>query len=149
MLRSAQQLALEEAAFHPVPHDKAAIRDLVASAERKRLDALLPQVSYDTRVEANYDACLDLALAVLEADGWRPRSVPGHHQHTLEAACHAIGAREALYHRLDAVRAVRNEKYTGIPRSEHDLRESLSVLEEFSAAAEAWLAERHGEVLRP
>jgi hypothetical protein len=48
-----------------------------------------------TRVEANYDACFNLALAVLNAEGWKARAVPGHHEFTLEAACSAVGGSRA------------------------------------------------------
>lgn len=149
MLRSARQLSLDEQAFQPCPQDRATIAALLAAAARKREDALREANSLDTRVEANYDACFNIALAVLNAHGWKARPLPAHHRYTLEAACEAIGAGEALFDRVDAIRDVRNQKYTGISRSRKDYEFSLRVLDEFAHAAGAWFGARHAGLLKP
>jgi hypothetical protein len=148
MLRSARQLSLDEQAFHSCPQDRSTIAALLAAATRKRADALLEANSLDTRVEANYDACFNIALAVLNAHGWKARPVPSHHRYTLEAACEAIGASEALFDRVDAIRDVRNLKYTGISRTRKDYEFSLKVLDEFAQAAGAWFSLHHGGLLK-
>jgi hypothetical protein len=70
-----------------------------------------------------------VALAVLNAQGWRSRSVDGHHAYVLEAACAAAGASVATFDRLDAIRQVRNQKYAGIERTESDFRDAKAALE--------------------
>ena len=148
MLRSAHQLSLGEQAFKPCPRDRATVAALLAAASRKREDALLEANSLDTRVEASYDACFNIAPAVLNAHGWKARPVPAHHRYTLEAACQAIGASEGLFDRVDAIRDVRNQKYTGVSRSRKDYEFSLKVLDEFAQAAGQWLARHHGGLLK-
>jgi len=148
MLRSARQLALDEQAFHACPQDRTTVNALLAAASRKRDDALRQANSLDTRVEASYDACFNIALAVLNAHGWKARPVPAHHRHTLEAACEAIGAGEGLFDRVDAIRDVRNQKYTGISRSRKDYEFSLQVLDEFAQSAGQWLARHHETLLK-
>lgn len=107
MLRTAQQLQTEAKAFAVCPQDKKAVRSWIESAQDKTLDAQNVSVSLGTRFEAAYDATFFLALAVLNAAGWKHRSVDGHHGFVLEAACAAIGASEATFDRLDAIRDVR------------------------------------------
>jgi len=121
---------------------------LLAAASRKRDDALLEANSMDTRVEATYDACFNIALAVLNAHGWKARPVPAHHRFTLEAACEALGAGERLFDRVDAIRDVRDQKYTGISRSRKDCEFSLKVLDEFAQAASAWFGMNHAALLK-
>lgn len=148
MLRSARQLSTDERAFHPCPRDKATVRAYIEAAERKMHDALIEANSFDTRVEANYDACFNLALAVLNAEGWRARAVQGHHEFILEAACSAMGASDALFSRVDATRQVRNRKYTGISRTQQDFEYSQKVLQEFATLAAAWMQAAHGDMLK-
>ena len=88
-----------------------------------------------TRFEAAYDAAFFVALAVLNAEGWKSRSVEGHHGFVLEAACAAAGTSVATFDRLDAIRDVRNQKYVGIERKEADLRDAKAVFDDFSNIA--------------
>jgi hypothetical protein len=149
MLRSAHELSRDEKAFQPCSQDKGTVRGLLEAAQRKTQDALLAANSLDTRVEANYDACFNIALAVLNAQGWKGKSVSGHHRFALEAACSAIGTSEGLYDRVDAIRDVRNLKYTGASRTQRDLDFSMTVLEEFSTLAVVWLQKTHPALLQP
>jgi hypothetical protein len=85
MLRTAKQLQTEASAFAPCPRDKTAIRAWIAGAQAKAKDADNQTVSLGTRFEAAYDAAFFVALAVLNAEGWKSRSVEGHHGYVLEA----------------------------------------------------------------
>lgn len=106
-------------------------------------------VSLGTRFEAAYDATFFLALAVLNAAGWKHRPVERHHSFVLEAACAAIGVRETAFDRLDAVRDVRNQKYAGIERTEGDLLDAQAAFEAFSSSAVGWLSVHHPILLKP
>jgi hypothetical protein len=130
MLRSANQLRTEESAFRPCAQDKGAIRRWVTAAQEKSLDADNVSVSIGTRFEAAYDAAFNIALAVINANGWRLRSVQGHHAFALEAACEAIGAGLTTFDKLDAIRELRNQKYDGVART---------AFQTFSDVAVAWL----------
>jgi hypothetical protein len=131
-----------------VPQDKLTVQALIASAVRKKSDAELTANSWDTRVEANYDACLNLALAVVNALGFKAKSAVGHHESTLEAACSAIGAGEALFDRVDAIRVIRNLKYTGMERTGGDYTQSKQACEEFTHLVVGWLQNKHAALLK-
>ena len=148
MLRSAKQLQVEASAFATCPKDKAAVRAWIGAAQEKAKDADNPTVSLGTRFEAAYDAVSFNALAVLNAEGWKSRSVEGHHGMVLEAACSAVGARTTTFDRLDAMRDVRNQKYAGIERTESDLRDAKTAFNEFSEIAVGWLQINHGALLK-
>jgi hypothetical protein len=138
MLRSARQLQIENRAFVACPLDLGTIRRLLEASERKKADALREANSADTRVEAFYDACFNIALAVLNASRWKAVSIEGHHAFTLEAACEAIGATEATFDRADAVRELRNQKYAGVERSNKDVQVARAMFEEIQGLAEHW-----------
>ena len=147
MLRSASRLSVDEKAFVPCPVDRVAIRNWLLAAQRKTQDGLIEQNSFDTRMEANYDACFNLALVVVNAQGWKPKSSEGHHMYTLEAACHAIDASTAVFDRVDAIRELRNLKYGGVARSQRDVDVSARVLEEFSTLVLEWMKAHHPAML--
>lgn len=134
--------------FRPVAIDKTLIRGLIEAAQWKASDVEIEAVSLDTRVEAAYDAVFDCCLAVINAAGYRVSSAPGHHEQGLEAACALIGAGTRLFDNLDALRDVRNQKYTGARRTEADLQVAKAALAEFSEMAINWLQRNHGELLR-
>jgi hypothetical protein len=148
MLRTAKQLQAEASAFAPCPQDKTAVRSWIGAAQAKTKDANNATVSLGTRFEAAYDAAFFVALAVLNAQGWKSRSVEGHHAYVLEAACAAAGASVATFDRLDAIREVRNQKYAGIERTEPDLRDAKAALDDFSNIAVQWLQVSHAALLK-
>ena len=134
--------------FRSAAADKRIIRSLLQAAQRKAKDAQLEAVSLDTRVEAAYDAVFDCCLAVLNAARYRTNAVTGHHQEALEAACALVGTGDGLFEKLDALRDVRNLKYTGAPRTQADLTEAKAAMERFSELVVAWLKKKHADVLR-
>ena len=149
MLRTTKQLQSEASAFVPCPQDKRAVRAWIEAAQEKAGDADNETVSIGTRFEAAYDAAFFVALAALNAAGWKHRPVDGHHAFVLEASCAAVGASVATFDRLDAVREVRNQKYAGIERTQADLRDAQATFEEFSKIAIHWLQAHHGKLLQP
>jgi hypothetical protein len=134
--------------FRPAPADKRVIRSLIQAAQLKAKDVGVQAVSLDTRVEAAYDAVFNCCLAVLNAERYRTGAAPGHHAEALEAACALVGTGDGLFEKLDALRDVRNLKYTGAPRSVADLTEAKAVMERFSEMVVAWLKRKHRDMLR-
>ena len=149
MLRTAQQLQTEASAFALCPQDKRAVRSWIEAAQDKARDAGNATVSLGTRFEAAYDATFFVALAILNAAGWKHRPGDGHHAFVLEAACASVGATVASFDRLDAIREVRNQKYAGIERTAADLQDAKAAFEEFSEIAVDWLKTKHGRLLQP
>lgn len=148
MLRTAKQLQTEASAFAPCPQDKRAVRSWIEAARDKAGDADNATVSLGTRFEAAYDAAFFVALAVLNAAGWKHRPGDGHHVFVLEAACTAAGATVATFDRPDAIREVRNQKYAGIERTAADLQDAKAAFVEFSDIAVDWLKANHGKLLQ-
>lgn len=149
MLRAPEDFVKEGSkVFRAAPTDKHFIRGLIEAAQWKTKDVEIEAVSLDTRVEAAYDAVFDCSLAVLNATGFRVTSAPGHHEQALEAACALVGTSEGLCDRLDALREVRNQKYTGARRSERDLAVAREAMNQFIDLAVSWLREKHAQLLR-
>jgi hypothetical protein len=140
-------LQTQASAFVPCPRDKTAIRAWIEAANDKAADSGNSSVSVGTRFEAAYDATFFVALAVLNASGWKHRAIEGHHAFVLEAACEAVGAGIALADRLDSVREVRNQKYAGMGRTPADLTDAKAAFEAFSALAIDWLQTHHAALL--
>jgi len=134
--------------FRSAAADKRIILALLRAAQTKAKDAEIEAISLDTRVEAAYDAVFDCCLAVLIAERYRTNAVSGHHQEALEAACALVGTGDGLFEKLDALRDVRNLKYTGAPRTQADLTEARAAMERFSELVVAWLKHRHADLLR-
>jgi hypothetical protein len=148
MLRSPDAFLREGSkVFRAVATDKSLVRSLIEAAQWKANDVEIEAVSLDTRVEAAYDAVFDCCLAVINAAGFRVSSAPGHHEQALEAACALIGASERLFDNLDALRDVRNQKYTGARRADADLEVAKRVLSELSELAIGWLQQHHKHLL--
>lgn len=124
------------------------MRAWIEAAQAKALDAGNKTVSVGTRFEAAYDAAFFVALAVLNAQGWKSRSVEGHHGFVLEAACQAVGTGDATFDRLDAVRDIRNQKYAGIARTLDDVRDARAAFTAFSQIAVDWLQTHHAALLK-
>lgn len=148
MLQSARELSLSKGAFVSCAQDKVTIKKWIEAADRKVKDGARSANSFDTRMEAYYDAAFNLALVVVNAQGWKTKSGVGHHEHTLEAACSAVGASEGLHARLDAIRLLRNLKYTGAARTQQDVDVARKAHEEFSAFVIDWLQKKHAGLLQ-
>ncbi len=85
---------------------------------------------------------------MLNAERYRTGAAPGHHEQALEAACALVGTGDGLFEKLDALRDVRNLKYTGASRTSADLTEAKATMERFTEMAVAWLKRKHRDVLR-
>ena len=126
--------------FAAVPRDKVMAQKFLAAAERKAADAKIEALSYDSRVEATYDALYHLASSVLACLGYRSSCTDSHHLMVLEAVCAEIQAPRELFTRVDALRKIRNMKYNGATRCLNDYKVAAAILKDFSSLVERWLA---------
>jgi hypothetical protein len=133
--------------FRPAPTDKRAIRAWLVAAQAKAADSAVEAVSLDTRVEAAYDAVFNCCLAVINAKGYRLGAAPGHHEEGLEAACAIVAVGEAAFGEIDALRELRNHKYTGTPRTVQDLADATRVMDRFTETVVAWFRRAHPQLL--
>ncbi len=122
----------------PVSRD---VQGYVTMAGGKVADAGRKDNSASTRLNAAYDAVLNLSLAVLASRGWRCTSAHGHHAQALEAACAYAGLGQSVFDNMDAVREVRNGQYGGIPPGEGDVKMAVASMERICPALLALLAD--------
>ena len=87
----------------------AEIRRLLAAAQRNINDAGAETVSDETRFDAAYKAIMQLALAAMMANGYRPStSEPGHHQTLLQSLALTVALPNEQWVVIDALRRKRN-----------------------------------------
>jgi len=95
--------------------DAGEIGRLLAAAERSLADARVAAVSAETRFDAAYRALIQIGLATLMVQGYRPdTNRPGHHVTIIQALPITLGVEERQVAVLDALRRKRNlVDYTG------------------------------------
>ena len=133
------------------PHkaEPAAIKRLLAAAERNLADARVDDISDETRFDAAYKAIMQCGLVGLHANGYRPAtSTPGHHQTIIQTLSQTLGVAREDWIVLDALRRKRNvADYSG------DLVEPEAVAECIARAAavleqtRAWLEKHRPDLL--
>ena len=129
--------------------DSAAIKRLLAAAERNIADSRVEAISNETRFDAAYKAIMQLANAALQANGLRTlTSKPGHHMTLIQALNQTIGLDRQTVIVLDALRKQRNvADYSGdaVPASaaEECRRQAVNLLE----TVRFWLQDNKPELL--
>lgn len=120
--------------------NKAELDKLRSIVVRSLNDVSAPGLSADARFIMAYDAARTLALIIVRASGYRPRSVGGHYNTflALEAADSAYAA-VSIY--FDSCRTKRNDcEYDfagGITDTEAD--SLLKTVRQFAIDAESWI----------
>ena len=127
-----------------VPPAKAELDNLRSIVRRSLKDVVAPGLSADARFVMAYDAARTLALIVVRAEGYRPRSA-GAHYFTFLALETADPAFAALSVYFDGCRIKRNvSEYDfagGI--SDTDADGLLATVQQFAVEAEAWVKTHH------
>ena len=130
--------------------DRAQIARLLAAAERNVADAQIAGVSAENRFDAAYKAIMQLAMAALNANGWRTRtSVPGHHRTVLQtlALTVAVAVAPEKVRLLDALRKQRNlSDYAGEMVPDAAVAECLASAKELSGHVRGWFAAHRPEL---
>ena len=129
------------------PHaaDKAEIARLFESARRALADAGLEGLSSDARLDLAYRAIMQVALAAMLANGYRPAtSEPGHHQLLIQALPKTAGVAAERIRVLDAYRAARNlSDYRGVPVTDVVAQECAAEAASILADVSAWIIAHH------
>ena len=130
--------------------DEVTIRKLLSAAKRNISDASVTEISAENRFDAAYKAIMQLANAVLQANGFRTMpSKPGHHMAMIQTLGQTIGMDRRQVIVLDALRKQRNvADYSGdiVPLSA--VEECVSHAEFLLEAVARWLNENKPELLR-
>ncbi len=132
-----------------VTADKAAVRKLIAAAERNIADAQLPGLSSENRFDAAYKATMQIAMVALNANGYRTlKSKPGHHQTAIQTLPLTVGLSKPTVIVLDALRKQRNlSDYSGDLVPEATTAECVASAMEVLAHVKAWLAANRPDLL--
>lgn len=125
------------------PHetDAAEIGRLMDAARRNIADAAVEAISVETRFDAAYKAVMQLSLAALMANGYRPdTNRPGHHMTVLQTLTITIGLAADRMAVLDALRRKRNlSDYTGEEIDAGSMQHCLDEAEQLLNEAMTWL----------
>lgn len=130
------------------PTSKAELENLRSIVIRSLKDVTAHGLSADTRYVLAYDAARTLALIVVRAEGYRPRSIGGHYNTFL-----ALGAADPAFHALsvyfDSCRMKRNDcEYDfagGV--SDTDVDSLLETVQKFALDVEVWINARHQHLI--
>jgi hypothetical protein len=126
---------------------KAELDDLRSIVTRSLRDATAFGLSADTRFILAYDAARTLALIIVRAAGYRPRSVGGHRNTfaALEAADPAFASLSAYF---DGCRIKRNASEYAVAGgvSDTDADGLLTAVRQFAVDAEAWVKTHHSHL---
>lgn len=127
----------------------AEIRRLLDAARRNIEDAGVDTISDETRFDAAYKAIMQLALAAMLANGYRPStSEPGHHQTLIQSLTLTVGLPQDGWIVIDALRRKRNAAdYLGDgvePGALAECRRQAAALE---LSVVSWLTREHSALL--
>ncbi|MBI5447926.1 MAG: DNA-binding protein [Gammaproteobacteria bacterium] len=122
------------------PHQNA-VKRLLHAAERNIADSKVGAVSAENRFDAAYKAIMQIANAVLQANGYRTlTSKPGHHQTMIQLLPQTLGVNRNTVIILDAMRKQRNvADYSGDFIPESTVATCIIQAEELLKNFRAWL----------
>jgi len=130
------------------PPSKQELDNLRSLVIRSLGDVTAPGLSADARFVLAHDAARSLALMIVRAEGYRPRSVGGHYN-TFLALGEADPAFSTLAVYFDTCRMKRNDcEYDfagGVSDTEAD--SLLQAVRLFASDAEAWMSAHHPQLV--
>ena len=111
---------------------------------RERLtDAGNETNSNRTRLESAYHAIINCALIALRVEGYRARSVQGHHRVLLESLADSLGTRTVdIDFFLDLATTRGNDIYDARPVTDGDVADAIEAATELESRLLVWLGAR-------
>lgn len=128
--------------------DMAVIARLLSAAKRNIADAHVREISSENRFDAAYKAIIQLANAVLQANGFRTlTSKPGHHMTMIQTLSQTVGVDRQTVIVLDALRKQRNvADYSGDIVPDSAVEECVWNAESLLKVVVSWLNENKPEL---
>ena len=125
------------------------ISRLLGSAADAIADSKRKENSPNSRLDLAYKAIMQVSLAALMANGFRPStSEPGHQQTTIQTLPKTIGIAPERMRVFDAYRRARNvADYEGDPVEERLVAECSEAANSLHADVRAWLKENRPDLL--
>ncbi len=122
---------------------------LLDSANRCLADARQESITAETRLEAGYRAIMQLSMASLWANGFRPTSSSGHHMTMIQSLGHSVGLDSDQVRLLDTFRVKRNTiNYTGEDMDIASVEACIAAGEDLMWHIRDWLADNHPELVQ-
>ena len=133
------------------PPDAAEVQRLLVAAARNLADARVTSISPETRFDAAYKAIMQVALAAMMANGYRPDTGrPGHHQTVVQALGLTIGLTKPRVTVLDTLRRKRNlSDYTGEDMDDSSVAHCIVEAERLLGDVGLWLRANRPALLEP
>jgi hypothetical protein len=117
--------------------------------DRDLHDCQTPGLSTDWRLSIAYNAALQVAVAALAAEGYRPAR-ESHHHRAIHSLGFTLGLDDSTVAQLDAFRKKRNigdyERAGGT--SDREAREMISLAAKLREELVHWLREQHPDLVR-
>lgn len=125
------------------------VQRLLDAARRNLSDADVEVISCETRFDSAYKAVMQLALAAMMANGFRPdTSRPGHHMTVIQSLPQTIGLPTERMAVLDVLRRKRNlTDYSGGWIDETSMEQCILEARDLQRDVEAWLKEQRPELV--
>jgi hypothetical protein len=125
------------------------VRRLLDAARRNLSDADVEVISCETRFDSAYKAVMQLALAAMMANGFRPdTSRPGHHMTVIQSLPQTVGLPTERMAVLDVLRRKRNlTDYSGGWIDETSMEQCILEARDLLRDVEAWLKEQRPELV--
>jgi hypothetical protein len=123
------------------------IQRLLDAARRNLSDAGVDVISCETRFDSAYKAIMQMALAAMMANGFRPdTSRPGHHMTVIQSLPQTIGLPTDRMAVLDVLRRKRNlTDYSGGWIDETSMEQCITEANDLLQDVEAWLKSHRPE----
>ena len=134
---------------HLKEHDatRPEIQALLEAARRNLADALVLEISLETRFDAAYKSVMQLAMVALMANGFRTGAGAGHHMIMIQSLPKAIGISPKRMVVLDALRRKRNvNDYMGGYVDQAATDACISEARQLREDLQAWRRERKGRM---
>jgi hypothetical protein len=128
---------------------KVEIERLLLAAERALRDAGIETNGADTRFGLAYRGIIQVAMAAMLCNGYRPAtSEPGHHQLLIQSLPKSAGIDPARVVLLDTMRTLRNKAdYSGDPVSDAVALEALDEARRLVAEVREWIKFNRPELI--
>lgn len=125
------------------------VQRLLDAARRNLSDAGVEVISCETRFDSAYKAVMQLALAAMMANGFRPdTSKPGHHMTVIQSLPQTIGLPTERMAVLDVLRRKRNlTDYSGGWIDENSMEQCILEARDLLRDVEAWFKEQRPELV--
>lgn len=125
------------------------VQRLLDAVRRNLSDAGVEVISCETRFDSAYKAVMQLALAAMMANGFRPdTSKPGHHMTVIQSLPQTIGLPTERMAVLDVLRRKRNlTDYSGGWIDETSMEQCILEARNLLRDVEAWFKEQRPDLL--